>query len=109
MVPCFLLTGTAFDTTRPDYGPNAPFWDTSIGQAIASFGTRLNSFEDEEERRKYHAAILCAQDIDKQINELLGPKPSRSTSVPVGYRSLTDSMRPIEPIIDHAVTPHNPV
>ena len=39
--------GHVDDTTRPDYGPNAPFWDTSIGQAIASFGTRLNSSEDE--------------------------------------------------------------
>ena len=41
-------------TTRLDYGPNAPFWDTSIGQAIASFGSCLNSSEevspDEEER-----------------------------------------------------------
>ena len=37
------------DTTRLNFGPNAPFWDTSIGQAIASFGTHLNSFEDEEE------------------------------------------------------------
>ena len=51
--------GHVNDTTHLDFGPNAPFWDTSIGEAIASFGTRLNSFEDEEERRKYHAAILC--------------------------------------------------
>ena len=29
--------GHVDDTTRPDYGPNAPFWDTFIGQAIASF------------------------------------------------------------------------
>ena len=36
------MKGHVNDTTRPDYGPNAPFWDTSIGQAIASFGTRLN-------------------------------------------------------------------
>ena len=99
--------GHVDDTTRSNYGPSAPFWDTSIGQDIASFGTCLNSFEDEEEHRKYHAAILHAQDIDKLINELLGPTPSCSTSVPVGYRSLADSMRPIEPIIDHAVTPHN--
>ena len=44
------------DTTCPDYGPNAPFWDTSIGQAIASFGTYLNSSEEvspnEEECRQ---------------------------------------------------------
>ena len=37
--------GHVDDTTHPDYGPNAPFWDTSIGQAIASFGTRLNFSE----------------------------------------------------------------
>ena len=53
-------------------------------------------------------AILYAQEIDKQIDELLGPTPSCSTSVPVGYRSLANSMRPIEPIIDHPITPHNP-
>ena len=34
--------GHVDDITHPDFGPNAPFWDTSIGQAIASFGTRLN-------------------------------------------------------------------
>ena len=27
---------------------------------------------------------------------------------PVGYRSLIDAMKPIEPILDHIVTPHNP-
>ena len=48
------------DDTHPDFGRNAPFWDTPIGQSIASFGTRLNSPEDEEERRKYRAAILHA-------------------------------------------------
>ena len=89
-------------------GPNAPFWDTSIGQDIVSFGTRLNSSEDEEECRQYRATIVHAQEIDKQRDELLGPTPSRSTSVPVGYRSLADSMRPIEPIIDHPITPNNP-
>ena len=28
------MKGHVDDTTHPDYGPNAPFWDTSIGQAI---------------------------------------------------------------------------
>ena len=42
------IEGHVDDTTRLDYGPNAPFWDTSIGQGIASFGTRLNSSKDEE-------------------------------------------------------------
>ena len=26
------IEGHVDDTTHPDYGPNAPFWDTSIGQ-----------------------------------------------------------------------------
>ena len=56
------IEGHVDDTTLPNYGPNAPFWDTSIGQAIASFGTRLNLSKevslDEEERRKYHVTIL---------------------------------------------------
>ena len=58
------IEGHVDDTTRLDYGPNAPFWDTSIGQAIASFHTCLNFSEevspDEEERRQYHVAILHA-------------------------------------------------
>ena len=59
------IEGHVDDTTHPDYGPNAPFWDTSIGQAIASFGTRLNFSEEvspnEEERRQYQEDILYAQ------------------------------------------------
>ena len=58
------IEGHVDDTTRLDYGPNAPFWDTSVGKAIASFGTHLNFFEevspDEEECRQYHVAILHA-------------------------------------------------
>ena len=58
------MEGHVDDTTRPDYGPNASFWDTSIAQAIASFGTRLKFSEeispDEEESRQYQEAILCA-------------------------------------------------
>ena len=51
------IEGHVDDTTHSDYGPNAPFCDTSIGQAISSFGTCLNFFEDispdEEECRQY--------------------------------------------------------
>ena len=100
------IEGHVDDTTRPDYGPNAPFWDTSIGQDISSFCTRLNFSEkvspDEEEHRKYHTAILRAQEIERKIYDILGTPPSRSTTVLVGYRSLADSMRPIEPILDHS-------
>ena len=39
------IEGHVDDTTRLDYGPNALFWDTSMGQDIASFGTRPTSSE----------------------------------------------------------------
>ena len=106
------IEGHVDDITHLDYGPNAPFWDTSIGQGIASFGTRLNFSEEvspiQEERRQYHATILCAQDIEKKIDDILGTPPPHSAVVPVGYHSLADSMRPIEPILDRTVNPHNP-
>ena len=45
------------DDTHSDFGPNAPFWETPIGQDIASFGTRLKFSEEvspnEGEHRKY--------------------------------------------------------
>ena len=37
------IEGQVDDTTHPYYGPNALFWDTSMGQAIASFGTHPTS------------------------------------------------------------------
>ena len=76
------MEGCVDDTARLDFGPNVPFWDTPIGQAIDSFGTQLNSSEDEEERRKYRAAILRAKDINRKIYDLLGPTVLQSTSVP---------------------------
>ena len=86
------------DDTHPEFGPNDPFWETPIGQAIASFGTYVSSPESEEERRQYCAAILCAQELEKQIDNILGSSLVHSTFLPVGYRSLADSMRPIEPL-----------
>ena len=41
------VEGHVDDTVRPDFGPNASFWETLVGQAIASFGTRGISFEIE--------------------------------------------------------------
>ena len=70
------MKGHVDDTTHPNFGPNALFWDTPVGQAIASFATHVNSSEDEEQRREYRAAILCAQEIVKQIDDLLGSTPS---------------------------------
>ena len=83
-----------------------------MGQAIASFDTCPTSSEDispnEEELRQCHTAILHAQEIEKKIDDTLGTPPSRSIAILVGYRSLVDSMRPIELILDRTMTPHNP-
>ena len=77
-----------------------------------AFGTRLNFSEesspDEEECRQYHVAILRAQEIERKRYDILGTPPSYSAIVHVGYHSLSNSMRPIESIIDRIVTPHNP-
>ena len=49
--------GHVDDITHPYYGPNASFWDTSIGQDISSFATRPTSSKEissnEEEHRQY--------------------------------------------------------
>ena len=59
------IEGYVDNTTHPDYGPNAQFWDTSMGQAIASFGTHPTSSEEispnEEECRQYRE-ILSMKD-----------------------------------------------
>ena len=57
------LTEDHVDDTRPDFGPNAPFWETPIGQTIASLGTRVSSPKSEEDRRQYRATILRAQEV----------------------------------------------
>ena len=33
------MEGRVDDTARPNFSPNASFWETPIGRAIASFGT----------------------------------------------------------------------
>ena len=101
------IEGHVDDTTHPDYGCNATFWDTSMGQAIASFGTRPTSSEEispnEEECRQYQVAILHARELDKKIDNILGTPPPHSAVFPhntepwpaPGYRSLANSMKPM--------------
>ena len=80
------IEGHVDDITHPDYGPNAPFWDTSMGQAIASLGTRPTSSKEispnEEEHRQYQATILRARDLEKKIDKMLSTPPLRSTVFP---------------------------
>ena len=90
-----------------------------MGQDIASFRTHPTSSEEispnEEERRQYQVAILHARELQNKIDNIVGTPPPRSIVFPrntnpwpVRYRSLVDSMKPIEPILDHTMTSHNP-
>ena len=73
------IEGHVDDTTRPDYDPNAACWDTSMGQAIALFGTRPTSSEEislnEEERRQYQTTIIHARELEKKIDKILSTPP----------------------------------
>ena len=55
------VEGHVYSPVRPYYGPNAPFWGTSMGQAIASFGVHRPSPEhsspSEDEYRQIQLAI----------------------------------------------------
>ena len=55
------MEGSTDSPVAPEYGPNAPFWRTSMGQGIYSFGVnrispKQNSL-DEEEYRKIQESI----------------------------------------------------
>ena len=70
---------------------------------------------NEEEHRQYQATIIHERELEKKIDNILGTPPPCSTVFPhnanpwpAAYPSLDDSMKPIEPILDHAMTPHNP-
>ena len=58
------MEGRTDSPYEPQYGPNAPFWRNSMGQAISSFGVYRNSPRQtspgEEEYRQIQASIHCA-------------------------------------------------
>ena len=61
------MEGRTNSPVPPEYGPDAPFWRTSMGQAIASFGLNRPSPEQsshsEEEYRQIEASIHRACDF----------------------------------------------
>ena len=58
------MEGCTDSPVPPEYGPDAPFWRTSMGKAIASFGLNRPSPEQyspsEEEYRQIQASIHYA-------------------------------------------------
>ena len=62
------MEGRVDSLVCPDYGLDASFWRTSMGQAIASFGVRSrpppeHSSPSEEEYRQIQSTIHHAQDF----------------------------------------------
>ena len=59
------MEGCVDSPVHPDYGLDAPFWGTSMGQAIASFGVHRPSLEhsspSEEEYIQIQSVIHHAQ------------------------------------------------
>ena len=55
------MEGRTDSPDAPEYDPDAPFWRTSMGQSISSFGVNRTSHEQtspgEEEYRKIQASI----------------------------------------------------
>ena len=68
------MEGRTNNLVAPEYGPNAPFWRTSMGQAISSFGVNITSPEQnspgEEEYRKIQASIHHAHDFQERMQRL---------------------------------------
>ena len=68
------MEGRTDSPVPPDYGPDAPFWRTSMGQAIASFGVNRpspkQSSQSEEEYRKIQASIHHACDFQEIMQRL---------------------------------------
>ena len=59
------VEGRVDNHVHSDYGPDAPFWGTSMGKAIASFGVRRpnpeHSSPSEEEYRQIQSTSHRAQ------------------------------------------------
>ena len=68
------MEGHTDSPVPPEYGPNAPFWRTSMGQDTASFGVNRPSPEQssssEEEYRQIQASIHRARDFQERMHRL---------------------------------------
>ena len=68
------MEGHTTSPAPPEYGPDAPFWRTSMGQAISS--SRVNrtspgqTSPGEEEYRQIQASIHRARDFQERMQRL---------------------------------------
>ena len=74
------LEGRVDSPTPPDYGPNAPFWRTSMVQSIVEFRVIRHSPGNpplgEEEQRRINASLDRARNFSERIERIIPPPVS---------------------------------
>ena len=75
------LEGYIDSPIQPNYGPNAPFWRTFMGQAISEFGVIIPSPGNpplgEEEHRRINASLDQACNFSERVERIIPPPVSR--------------------------------
>ena len=118
-----LMEGRIDSPVETKYGPNAPFWITSMGQALSEFGVTRPSFENpspgEDEYRRIQASLDRTRNFQERVERIIpspvSHKEPMSTLLPClldpcpsGYHTLVEILSPIDDIPPHGVTPHKP-
>ena len=118
-----LMEGHADSPVETEYGHNAPFWRTSMGQAIYEFEVTRPSFENpppgENEYRRIQASLDRAHNflerMERIVPSLVSYKEHLSSLFPrildpwpFRYCSLAETLGPIEEVLFSVVISHNP-
>ena len=105
------------------YGPDAPFWRTSMSQAIAVFGVIRPSFENpplnEESYKRIQESVSCARNFQERMDRVLDTPiphkepmsallPRLSDAWPSGYSPLAENFAPIDDVPPRGMYPRNP-
>ena len=64
-----LMEGCINVPDETEYGPNAPFWRTSMGQSIAEFGVNRPSFQNPPPGEDEYRIIQASLDRDHSFQE----------------------------------------
>ena len=79
------LEGRVDSPTPPDYGLDAPFWRTSMGQSISKFGVIIPSPGNpplgEEKQRIINASLDRAHNFSERVEIIIPPPMSRHESI----------------------------
>ena len=107
------MEGHVDGPNEAEYGPDAPFWRTSMGQDIAQFGvikpSQGNPPLREDKYRIIHASLDQAPNFSERLERIVSPLvphkepmsalfPHLSDPWPDGYHSLAKVLGPIEEV-----------